>query len=142
MVHANTYTVQFTLAPSPNQLRDHRVETIVRDHRVANARMNEWMSSPEVGSTQGKKMTPKTARVETKDPQSTTVCLVDLPHSLLCQGVTLFILSPLPSFHLVYLSLVFTHAPRRLLQRTGNVMHRGAPSSSTESQLEPRPRPP
>ena len=84
--------------------------------------MNEWMSTPEAGTTQGKKMTPKTARVETKDPQSTTVCLVDLPHSLLCQGVTLFILSPLPSFHLVYLSLVFTHAPRRLLQRTGNVV--------------------
>ena len=45
--------------------------------------MNEWMSTPEAGTTQGKKMTPKTARVETKDPQSTTVCLVDLPHSLL-----------------------------------------------------------
>ena len=47
--------------------------------------MEEWMSSPEAGTTHGKKMTPKTARVETKtkDPQGTTVCLVDLPHSLL-----------------------------------------------------------
>lgn len=43
------------------------------------------MSSPrEASTTQGMKMTPKTARVETKDyPQSTTVCLVDLPHTLL-----------------------------------------------------------